>query len=428
MWRSSHLLALPMMVGVACSGGERTRPPSTARVPEPRGRSAYTASGSDEAPREAEDRRQVVVTLDPGVLVSCGSSVTFWANPEATPQLLRVSPPILKAQLVGGQYFLLDRAGQLWCWGAKGVDGSEQCPEVFSQRVRIADQVQDFSGECWIRAGAVECLKGRSLADGHEATTWEAAPVQDAAGRGLSANRMSRSQGDCAIDDRGHTQCWGKYASWMSSLCASKREAWPELEKDWTPEAVAIPMLDGLREMSARLVFACGVTAASEAVCFGCNSHGQLGIAPKDYGPSAAALESSWEVVRERARMCGTASMRGGSCDAGPTYPLGTLRVRELHCGRVHCCAVDEFGKVHCWGANDRAQIGKGNVTPWEPASPVALPRPVIGLGVMVTGGCALTDQLDLWCWGAGVPDVLGSGSGATNMLPHRVATNLACE
>ena len=83
----------------------------------------------------------------------------------------------------------------------------------------------------------------------------------------------------------------------------------------------------------------------------------------------------------------------GGSCQA----------VRSLATGLAgdHKCALLEDDSVHCWGANQKAELGRGNLTAFE-----LRPGPVAGLaGVKQVSlgrwsSCALKTSGQVWCWG----------------------------
>ena len=97
----------------------------------------------------------------------------------------------------------------------------------------------------------------------------------------------------------------------------------------------------------------------------------------------------------------------------------------ELTTGDEHACAVDDLGKAYCWGEDDIGELGNGQA----PASSV--PVAVRDTGVLagealidVEAGsyhtCALSDDGDVFCWGA----ILGDGTNQTSTKP--VAADLS--
>ncbi|HRZ80790.1 MAG TPA: hypothetical protein P5044_12335, partial [bacterium] len=70
---------------------------------------------------------------------------------------------------------------------------------------------------------------------------------------------------------------------------------------------------------------------AGDAYCWGSNITGQLGNGTK---------EDSLIPVKV-------------SFDAG-------IKIRSISCGHRHTCALDEDGKVYCWGWNQDGQLGNG--------------------------------------------------------------------
>ncbi len=91
--------------------------------------------------------------------------------------------------------------------------------------------------------------------------------------------------------------------------------------------------------------------------------------------------------------------------------------------GGRHSCAVVNTA-VYCWGANDRGQLGDGDL------EARGTPAPVIGdlVFVQVTTGlahsCALTRSGDAYCWGAGDRGQLGDATLAQRSAPVRVSGN----
>lgn len=85
---------------------------------------------------------------------------------------------------------------------------------------------------------------------------------------------------------------------------------------------------------------------------------------------------------------------------------------------RAGVCAIDDTGRVSCWGANFEGELGDGaaahsecrirysDAGPWtvdcsmEPVTVAGL-ESVVDLAVASAGRCALRDDHTVWCWGA---------------------------
>lgn len=93
--------------------------------------------------------------------------------------------------------------------------------------------------------------------------------------------------------------------------------------------------------------------------------------------------------------------------------------------GGRHSCNVAS-GKVYCWGANERGQLGDGDIESRE------APAPIVGDldFTMVTTGlahtCGLARGGDAYCWGADDRGQLGDATTTSRSAPVRVAGNLS--
>jgi alpha-tubulin suppressor-like RCC1 family protein len=148
----------------------------------------------------------------------------------------------------------------------------------------------------------------------------------------------------------------------------------------------------------------CKLRSSGTVWCWGLNSHGQLGTgnAPTT-GPTA--------------RMVG-----GGS--------LADSTVARVAAGGDTTCAVDTAGRVSCWGANSAGQLGNDDAgTDSDVPVPVTggalTGRTVVDVTVGTAHACALDDGGRVSCWGADDQGQLGDGGGAGDS-PVPVAVDTA--
>lgn len=93
--------------------------------------------------------------------------------------------------------------------------------------------------------------------------------------------------------------------------------------------------------------------------------------------------------------------------------------------GGRHSCVLSS-GRVLCWGANDRGQLGDGESESHESPGPIAGD---IEFAQVVTGidhSCGLTARGDAYCWGTNESGQLGDATASTRSAPVRVAGNIS--
>jgi len=78
--------------------------------------------------------------------------------------------------------------------------------------------------------------------------------------------------------------------------------------------------------------------------------------------------------------------------------------------GSHHSCALAVDGSVSCWGANDKGQLGAGDLVASSSPRPVALPAEAIELRTQFEFACAVLTDASLWCWGYNWEGQLGQG------------------
>jgi len=123
------------------------------------------------------------------------------------------------------------------------------------------------------------------------------------------------------IDTDGVAWSWG--ANFLGQLGR------PEAVGGGTPEGGAIDLPAAARQVEGGFHHACAITADGALYCWGESASGQL-------GPDAPA----------------------GDFTATPTRVLADRTVVDIGVGDGHTCALDDTGRVFCWGVNEDAQTG----------------------------------------------------------------------
>ena len=142
----------------------------------------------------------------------------------------------------------------------------------------------------------------------------------------------------------------------------------------------SVPLLDDAVMVTSGRSHTCVIDAAQDVLCWGANSSGQLGVPIAQVGRSSVPVRVDI----------------GGKAIA-------------IAAGGAHTCAILADGKIVCWGANDRGQLGRGTLVPTGDVKPVSPPDANVTLwkaAEVITAGTSFT------C--AGVTE------GSANGLPDR--------
>jgi uncharacterized protein YjdB len=100
-----------------------------------------------------------------------------------------------------------------------------------------------------------------------------------------------------------------------------------------------------------------------------------------------------------------TASVYGYQGTAQVTVP-GTVSTTgnwaSVSAGGRHTCGITKQGAVYCWGSNDAAQLGTGNLQNNNVPVAIAGGGTYAQVSAGTAGSCALTAPGDAFCWGNG--------------------------
>lgn len=186
-------------------------------------------------------------------------------------------------------------------------------------------------------------------------------------------------------------------------------DPWPGAEA-WLRSRFAFSTL------SAGADHACGLLRSGEAVCFGGNDSGQLGLpldvthspfpTPLPTLPLLRSVEAgrkySCGITLDDETICWGAVPGRDEASAEPVaFPLpGNGPVRSLGLGADHLCIVGEDGTAHCVGENADGQLGDGTTTPRDRLTPVSVSTNFVSIAAGDGFTCGIDADGVPWCWG----------------------------
>ncbi len=238
----------------------------------------------------------------------------------------------------------------------------------------------------------------------------------------------------CALRQGGTVMCWGDATHGQVG----------DGETGTRVVAVAVPGLTGVTALSAAGTQTCALGPGGKVSCWG----GRHGDADDEHGSArpraiagivgatavAAGQDFGCAVVGGHVRCWGQAPLPDGA-QAGAEVP-GVTGAVEVAAGDQHVCVRTDAGQVQCWGSGREGQRGDGVIEAlprWRGPHPPPMPRTpqvvvtVVGLEQVVrlaAGGaftCALRQDGELLCWGAGRDGQLGDGGDAPRATPVAV-------
>jgi len=199
---------------------------------------------------------------------------------------------------------------------------------------------------------------------------------------------------------------------------------------------VAVPVSASSRTykaISSGYQFACALTTAGKAYCWGKNHLGQLGNndesgADQD-APVAVYTDLKFtSITAGYAHVCaltktGTAYCWGydGTGQLGnddysgmevvPVAVVTDLKFKSISAGENHTCALTGTGAAYCWGYNIDGRLGNGDA-PNDQHVPVAVETALRFKSIAASSyhTCALTNAGVAYCWGANTSGQLGTG------------------
>jgi len=357
----------------------------------------------------------------------------------------------LDAAPAGGVSFALAAAGghstcavgsdtSLWCWGSNAYGQlrlSGSSTHLAPTEVSGTSWATVACGQtdaCGIRTDGTLSCWGNNGSGQLGAATKAAQPQVEVPGGPWQAISPGGFQ-SCGIQTDGTLWCWGDNTN--GQLGTGNTEA------ATAPTQVAGT---GWSQVSSGYYHTCAIKQDGTLWCWGLNANLQLADASVGFRMVPGQVgESDWtQVVTGLYHTCATRSDKSLWCWGGNTagqlgnstapvlaqgsqggisVPLQVAGVwNGISSGLAHTCGIMNDLSLWCWGDNSSGQLGDGSQA--SASAPVAVVVPGQAWASVSAGAshsCALATDGTLWCWGDNSNGQLGTGSGASRLLPTRV-------
>jgi len=251
---------------------------------------------------------------------------------------------------------------------------------------------------------------------------------------GLPKMRLVRAGGSftCALSTEGVAYCWG--GNRRGQMGRSTGHAWDPAGP------VGTEPRPRFRDLAAGEFHACGVTTAGGILCWGWGMYGQLGTSAKtsrctsgepcaDAPAPVDATGPFTSVAAGAGHTCALTTGGRALCWGSNTHgQLGVGSSREkavvpvavagghtfdrIAAGSYFTCALTRTGEVWCWGDDSSGQLGAAPDR--TPRSNVPVRVPLDGRALAIGAGdrhaCAVLESDRVACWGNDGAGQLGDG------------------
>jgi|JI10StandDraft_1071094.scaffolds.fasta_scaffold37218_4 alpha-tubulin suppressor-like RCC1 family protein len=326
-------------------------------------------------------------------------------------------------------------AGEVHCWGA--VRGNGPAPEPSwtrpSRIAGISEVVAVAAGGshlCALRvAGTLLCWGSNTYSQLGDGTTMSrTTPVAVPGVEGV-AEVIAFSRGSCARTGAGRILCWGEGSGGA-------------LGHGYSREIMEVIGMGTYSRMDAQAAHTCMVRPTGTVDCTGSNIDGQLGDGTAR-GPVTGPLtvyditdavdvgaggSSTCAVRRGGTVMCWGSNSHGqlglgtvGGGEYRPRAVTGLTGVVRVRVGAAFACALLGSGAVWCWGSNTFSQLGDGTSVPRGTPAPVMGIDDAVELDLGYGHACVRRRSGAVWCWGDNLYGALGDGTFTTRSRPVAV-------
>ena len=193
----------------------------------------------------------------------------------------------------------------------------------------------------------------------------------------------------CGIG-QGWVFCWGQGTNGQLGNGGTTQSLTPvAISRGQIPEGVRFT------KITTGTSYSCGIGDNGLAYCWGLNNTYQLGD--------------------------GTLTQR--TTPVAVTMPSG-VRFTDIAAGANHTCAIGDDGNGYCWGSGSNGKLGNGGTSSSSTPGLVTMPIGVLFHSISTGGNhtCAVGNNDNGYCWGAGTNGRLGNGQTTQQTTPVLVS------
>lgn len=180
----------------------------------------------------------------------------------------------------------------------------------------------------------------------------------------------------------------------------------------------------------------CVILSNSDMKCFGQNTDGQLGdgsttnrtspvLALSSVAKASAGDSHTCAILIDKTVKCWGSNTSGqigtGNTTSPQSTPVtvsGVSNVKQLALGQSHTCALQEDGKIYCWGGNTSGQVGDGTNTSRYVPTEVSGISTAKSIDAQRGHTCAVLQDKTVRCWGDGSYGKLGNNTTTSSNVP----------
>jgi len=238
------------------------------------------------------------------------------------------------------------------------------------------------------------------------------------------------------------------FASFLAAACAALSAGVPISACEFGDElkcpcSGAVPTAlanDGFLSISAGHYHTCGVSPSGQAVCWGANWDGQLGIDSNASHNTPASVQhmncNVAAVLADHSESCAIRADGSFACwgraigVSGPdldtfrlAVPALSTEINSIALGSEHMCVLTSDASVSCWTwTPSRSDSGSGSISGIVgPKRIDGFPTGVLAIAAGYHHTCALTADDSVMCWGKNHRGQIGDGSNQDRAVPTSV-------